>query len=121
MNNGLGGQILVDDMVLTSNTPIANPAAAEAATNGGAGADFAGVQFNGQDTGFVANAGVLGGGRYNEWFVSFGQFFDHGLDFVNRDPDPTATVEVNLSPLDPLYDADGADNDSRPPLTTSPP
>ncbi len=102
-------------MITDPTSPLYNPAAADAATNGDPDADFAGLQFNGQDTGFVANAGVLGGGRYNEWFVSFGQFFDHGLDFVNRDPDPTATVTVNLSPLDPLYDADGADNN---PVTT---
>ena len=88
--------------------PHANPAAAEAATNGGSGSVFEGQQVNGQYTAFVANAGVLGGGRYNQWFVSFGQFFDHGLDFVQRDPDPTATITVNLSPNDPLYSL-GAD------------
>jgi Ca2+-binding RTX toxin-like protein len=114
LNTG-GSQILVDDVALTSNTPIGNPAAAAATTNGGTGAQFEGLTFNDLQTAFVANAGVLGGGRYNEWFVSFGQFFDHGLDFVNRDPNSSATITVNLSPLDPLYDADGADND---PTTT---
>jgi hypothetical protein len=102
---------LISNLVATMFTsgPNANPAAAAAATNGGAGAPFEGLQFNGQDTAFVANAGVLGGGRYNGWFVAFGQFFDHGLDFVNRDPDPNATVTVTLSPNDPLYSL-GADN-----------
>ena len=99
---------LVASMITDPTSVLYNPAAADAATNGLPDADFAGLQFNGQDTGFVANAGVLGGGRYNQWFVSFGQFFDHGLDFVNRDPDPSATVTVNLSPNDPLYSL-GAD------------
>ena len=104
---------LISNLVTTMFTSgaIANPAAAATATNQGpfaANAQFGGLQVNGQDTAFVANAGVLGGGRYNEWFVSFGQFFDHGLDFVNRDTDPNATVTVNLSPLDPLYSL-GAD------------
>jgi Ca2+-binding RTX toxin-like protein len=103
-NTGGSGQILVDDVSLTSPLTNANPAAAAAATNLDPNAQFSGLQFNGQDTAFIANAGVLGGGRYNGWFVAFGQFFDHGLDFVNRDPDPTATVTINLSPNDPLYD-----------------
>ncbi len=97
-------------MITDPTSPLYNPAAAGAATNSLPDAEFAGLQFNGQDTAFVANAGVLGGGRYNGWFVAFGQFFDHGLDFVNRDTDPTATITVNLSPNDPLYDADGANN-----------
>ena len=101
---------LVASSITDPTSQLYNPAAAAAATNVNAGSQFEGLQFNGQDTAFVANAGVLGGGRYNGWFVSFGQFFDHGLDFVNRDPDPTDTVTVTLSSNDPLYDADGANN-----------
>ena len=89
---------LVATMITTG--PNANPAAIDAATN----TDPNSVNYS-PDVVFVANAGVLGGGRYNEWFVSFGQFFDHGLDFVLRDPDPTATVTIPLSLSDPLYDA----------------
>lgn len=100
---------IISNLVATMFTTgtNANPAAAAVATNGGAGSEFEGLQVNGTDTAFVANAGVLGGGRYNAWFVSFGQFFDHGLDFVLRDPDPAATIIVNLSPSDPL--ASGTD------------
>ncbi len=101
---------LVASSITDPNSPLYNPAAAGAATNSLPNSEFAGLQFNGQDTAFVANAGVLRGGRYNGWFVAFGQFFDHGLDFVNRDTDPNATITVKLSPNDPLYDADGANN-----------
>lgn len=102
---------IISNLVATMFTSgaNANPAADGAATNGGGGAQFEGLQFTSEgiptDTAFVANAGVLGGGRFNLWFVSFGQFFDHGLDFVRRDSDPTATIAINLSPNDPLYDA----------------
>jgi Ca2+-binding RTX toxin-like protein len=106
---------LVASMFTDPANPLYNPAAELAATNGGTGSVFEGLQVNGSDTAFVANAGVLGGGRYNGWFVAFGQFFDHGLDFVNRETDPAATITVTLSPYDPLYDPDGADND---PATT---
>ncbi|MEW5964935.1 MAG: peroxidase family protein [Pseudomonadota bacterium] len=107
---------IISNLVATMFTSgaNANPAVDAVATNGDAGAQFEGQQFTSQgiptDTAFVANAGVLGGGRFNQWFVSFGQFFDHGLDFVRRDSDPNATITVNLSPNDPLYSlgADGA-------------
>jgi Ca2+-binding RTX toxin-like protein len=95
---------IISNLVATMFTtgPNANPAAIDAATNG----DPLAPNHN-PDVAFVANAGVLGGGRYNEWFVAFGQFFDHGLDFVLRDPN--AKITINLSPNDPLYSL-GADN-----------
>ena len=98
---------IISNLVATMFTsgPNTNPAAIDAATNADPNAVFGGLQVDGADTAFVANAGVLGGGRYNAWFVAFGQFFDHGLDFVLRDPDPTATITISLSPSDPLYDA----------------
>ena len=49
----------------------------------------------------MPTAGVLGGGRYNAWFVAFGQFFDHGLDFVQKGASGTITIEIK--PGDPLY------------------
>ncbi len=100
---------LISSLVSTMYTSgeYANPAVIDVATNGLPGAEFAGLTVNGTDTAFVANAGVLGGGRYNGWFVAFGQFFDHGLDFVNRDTDSNAKIYVKLSPNDPLY-ADAA-------------
>ncbi len=38
---------------------------------------------------------------FNSWFTLFGQFFDHGLDFVNKGG--SGTVFVPLQPDDPLY------------------
>nr|WP_306238999.1 peroxidase family protein [Ornithinimicrobium cryptoxanthini] len=37
----------------------------------------------------------------NMWFVFFGQFFDHGLDLVDKSP--TDSIIVPLSPNDPLF------------------
>jgi Ca2+-binding RTX toxin-like protein len=47
---------------------------------------------------------------FNSWFTLFGQFFDHGLDLVNKGG--SGTVFIPLSPDDPLYnpDLDGPDN-----------
>lgn len=38
----------------------------------------------------------------NGWFVLFGQFFDHGLDFVGKGADGTK-ITINLAPTDPMY------------------
>lgn len=38
---------------------------------------------------------------FNSWFTLFGQFFDHGLDLVNKGG--SGTVFVPLMPDDPLY------------------
>lgn len=39
---------------------------------------------------------------YNAWFTLFGQFFDHGLDLVQKGGN--GTVYIPLQPDDPLYD-----------------
>ncbi|RYG58158.1 MAG: heme peroxidase, partial [Alphaproteobacteria bacterium] len=39
---------------------------------------------------------------FNSWFTLFGQFFDHGLDLVNKGG--SGTVYIPLLPDDPLYD-----------------
>jgi Ca2+-binding RTX toxin-like protein len=44
---------------------------------------------------------------FNTWFTLFGQFFDHGLDLVEKGGN--GTVFMPLSPDDPLYDAGGPD------------
>ena len=36
---------------------------------------------------------------FNTWFIFFGQFFDHGLDFIERG---TEMVLIPLQPDDPL-------------------
>jgi Ca2+-binding RTX toxin-like protein len=38
---------------------------------------------------------------FNSWFTLFGQFFDHGLDLVNKGG--SGTVMIPLQPDDPLY------------------
>ena len=38
---------------------------------------------------------------FNSWFTFFGQFFDHGLDLVNKGG--SGTVFIPLQPDDPLY------------------
>jgi VCBS repeat-containing protein len=47
----------------------------------------------------VATDGVSA--PFNSWFTLFGQFFDHGLDLVNKGG--SGTVFVPLQPDDPLY------------------
>ena len=96
---------LVSNLVATSFTTgtYANPAAIEAVTD-----------FYGDDARLHSRhlpvtptspscrtAGVLGGGRYNAWFVAFGQFFDHGLDFVQKGASGTITIDIMSG--DPLY------------------
>ncbi len=93
---------LISTMYSTSAN--ANPAAAEIVAAGeGSVVDAA----NG--TMLIPDPGVLGGARFNQWFTAFGQFFDHGLDFIVRDSSPSAKITIQLSPLDPLYSL-GADS-----------
>ncbi len=51
---------------------------------------------------FFVGAQNPGVSPVNGWFVLFGQFFDHGLDFVGKGGDGTR-ITINLSPDDPLY------------------
>ena len=87
------------DGVTPTNNPYANPAAdAALATWGG---DVV-LDPNGNDTAFVSNVGPLGAASYNNWFTFFGQFFDHGLDFIEKDGS-SGFIEIPLTPNDPLY------------------
>ena len=45
---------------------------------------------------------------YSGWFVLFGQFFDHGLDFVSK-PGGGPTIQIALAVDDPLYGKIGPD------------
>ena len=45
---------------------------------------------------------------FNSWFTLFGQFFDHGLDLVNKGG--SGTVFMPLQPDDPLYVAGSPTN-----------
>ena len=109
--NGTAGNVadatprLVSNLVSTMFTTGAytNPAAV------GAMADFYGTNTPpvlpgtnpNPDVAFMPTAGVLGGGRYNAWFVAFGQFFDHGLDFVQKGASGTISIPIPVG--DPLY------------------
>ncbi|HQU98203.1 MAG TPA: peroxidase family protein [Nitrosomonas sp.] len=86
----------------TANNPAVVAAASQ--TNGselvnGTRAD--GTPFQ---TYFIPNVTPNAGADapYNSWFTLFGQFFDHGLDLVNKGQ--SGTVLVPLSSDDPLYD-----------------
>ena len=49
---------------------------------------------------------------FNSWFTLFGQFFDHGLDLVNKGGN--GTVMIPLQPDDPLYVTPTAENPNPP-------
>jgi Ca2+-binding RTX toxin-like protein len=52
---------------------------------------------------------VSGDPGYSMWFVIFGQFFDHGLDFIGKPGSNPAKITIPLSPDDPLYGTIGPD------------
>jgi hypothetical protein len=45
---------------------------------------------------------------FNGWFTFFGQFFDHGLDLVNKGDN--GTIFIPLMPDDPLYNPNSSTN-----------
>lgn len=58
---------------------------------------------------FIRNLNTLAGDpSLTGWSVLFGQFLDHGLDFIGKGGNTTAGVSskiyINLDPTDPLYD-----------------
>ena len=75
-----------------------NPAAVAAAAN----TDGSAADVDGKGTFFIPNVTPDAGlsAPYNSWFTLFGQFFDHGLDLVNKGGN--GTVFVPLKPDDPL-------------------
>lgn len=82
-------------------SPSYNPSAAAAmGAMGGQPVDVSNTVVGSTQTASIPNPGILGGVPYNEWFVAFGQFFDHGLDFISKGG---GYVMIELSPNDPLY------------------
>ncbi|MFW5471489.1 peroxidase family protein [Knoellia sp. CPCC 206435] len=81
---------------LVVDQTVTNPAAVEAAGEAPditpSGAFF--IPNTAPDTGLSA--------PFNSWFTLFGQFFDHGLDLVNKSS-AQGTVFVPLNADDPLY------------------
>jgi Ca2+-binding RTX toxin-like protein len=61
-----------------------------------------GIAMDGDNVALPAVAPDLGlSAPFNSWFTLFGQFFDHGLDLVNKGG--SGTVFIPLQPDDPLY------------------
>jgi hypothetical protein len=84
-------------------SPTYNPAAAAAMLQSGGEAIAVSNSVVGTaQTAFIPDAGILGGVPLNDFFAAFGQFFDHGLDFITKGG---GFVLIPLSPSDPLYDA----------------
>src|SRR4029453_3966345 len=90
---------LIVDM--TANNPAAVAAAAQTS---GAGL-VTGTRTDGTpfQTFFIPNHAPDGGplAPFNAWMTFFGQFFDHGLDLVNKGGN--GTVFMPLQPDDPLF------------------
>ncbi|MEJ5989219.1 peroxidase family protein [Ramlibacter sp. PS3R-8] len=89
-----------------------NPAAVQAFVDGGLGSirESDGALLDAEGT--VIPAGTLLtipnvapdaglSAPFNSWFTFFGQFFDHGLDLVNKSS--TEVIVMPLQPDDPLY------------------
>ncbi|WP_102225923.1 peroxidase family protein [Acidimangrovimonas sediminis] len=96
---------MISELIASSNVdtsdPNHNPAAVAAMENlGGAPVGVSNSVVGDITTAFMPNPGILGGVTYNEWFVAFGQFFDHGLDFIQK---TGGVVMIPLSPNDPLW------------------
>lgn len=85
---------------------VTNPAAVAAAAHTPGSILVDGTRLDGMpfQTYFIPNVTPNAGvdAPYNSWFTLFGQFFDHGLDLVNKGQ--SGTVFVPLQPGDPLYD-----------------
>ncbi|MEC4673837.1 MAG: hypothetical protein VST68_06585, partial [Nitrospirota bacterium] len=86
---------------LTTNQSVDNPAAvAAAAAEGG---ENIGPDIAGTDQLFIPNSGHDEGltAPLNAFITFFGQFFDHGLDLVNKGGN--GVVMMPLQPDDPLF------------------
>ena len=77
---------IISNLIVDMNTST-NPAAAAIDPDG---------------DGVIPNVAPDDGASFNQWFTLFGQFFDHGLDLVNKGG--SGTVFIPLQPDDPLYD-----------------
>ncbi|WP_218463706.1 peroxidase family protein [Maritimibacter sp. DP1N21-5] len=97
---------LISSSDVDPSSPTYNPAAAAAMEAlGGHAVATSNTVVGSSVTAEMPNPGILGGVPYNEWFVAFGQFFDHGLDFISKG---AGYVLIPISPNDPLYDASAA-------------
>lgn len=93
----------------TGVTSVTNWGVLDTVANGGEGQVDSQARLDasaGQDDHFIGtlNPGVS---PSNGFFVLFGQFFDHGLDFIDKNSG--ATVKITLASDDPLYNMTGPD------------
>jgi Ca2+-binding RTX toxin-like protein len=110
------GNVVDADPRLISNLivdqSLANPAAVAAAAAVDGSAVVTGTRLDGTpfDTHFIPNVAPDEGlsAPFNQWMTFFGQFFDHGLDLVNKGG--SGTVFIPLQPGDPLYVEGGPSN-----------
>ncbi|GEO16184.1 peroxidase family protein [Microvirga aerophila] len=80
--------LIADQIIPSSPDAPGNPAVAAVDVDG---------------DGIIPNvASVVGAAPFNQWFTFFGQFFDHGLDLVNKGG--SGAVTIPLQPDDPLYE-----------------
>ena len=97
----------------TSNNPAAVAAAEREGSEQvyvGPGADGMEGTADDQFLYFIPNQAPDEGlsAPFNSWMTLFGQFFDHGLDLVNKGG--SGAVFIPLSPDDPLYDGNSQTN-----------
>src|SRR5262245_57297785 len=109
------GQPRVISNLIVDQT-IANPAAVQAFVDGGFGVLVGGVLFHVNEDGSqgpqvlphetltipntTPDEGLSAG--FNTWFIFFGQFFDHGLDFIERADEMVVIPLADDDPLQPL-------------------
>ncbi|MEZ5815503.1 MAG: peroxidase family protein [Hyphomicrobiaceae bacterium] len=100
---------LISSSDVDPNSPTYNPAAAAAMEAlGGQPVETANSVVGTATTAKMPDPGILGGVPFNEYNVAFGQFFDHGLDFISKGG---GYVLIKLSPSDPLYNDNPNPND----------
>ncbi|MHC5347851.1 peroxidase family protein [Metapseudomonas furukawaii] len=118
----VAGNVVDADPRIISNLvvdqTITNPAAVQAYVDAGLGTldpngvllDLNGVPIPAGQPLFIPNTapdeGLSAG--FNSWFTLFGQFFDHGLDLVNKGNN--GFVFIPLQPDDPLFVEGGTSN-----------
>ena len=111
-NYAAPGSIVDSDPRLISNLIVDQTSSNPAAVAANAGAEFVtspgldgvfGTADDVLDLFFIGNTapdeGLSAG--FNAWMTFFGQFFDHGLDLVNKGGN--GTIYIPLLPDDPLY------------------
>ncbi|HSV58383.1 MAG TPA: peroxidase family protein, partial [Variovorax sp.] len=123
---GTAGSVADADPRLISNLVVDmtsnNPAAVQAFVDAGLGVFVEGVLHYANDDGTAGDIVPTGtllqipnvtpdeglSAPFNSWFTFFGQFFDHGLDLVNKGGNET--IFIPLQPDDPHYVEGGTAN-----------